>query len=303
MQIGRLFEMVYLLLDRKTMTAAELAERFEVSVRTVYRDVEILAQAGIPIYAQRGKQGGIRLTENFVLSKTALSEEERRGILAALQSMGAVGAGEADAAMGKLSALFGGEPEDWIEIDFSDWNPTSPVSERFQALKEAVLARRVVAFRYSNAEGETVERTVEPVRLVFRGYDWYLLAWCRRREDFRYFKLNRMEDLDVWEETFLRKSPPEPQKRDSGYGYGQQGTELTVEIDGSMAYRVRDGFLPSQREERPDGSFLVRLRLPENEWLYESLMTYGGSLRVVEPERIRAELARRHRAGYTRNLE
>lgn len=301
MQTSRLFEIVYLLLDRKCVTAAELAQRFEVSVRTVYRDVDTLAQAGVPIYAERGRGGGIRLTENFVLSKTALSEEERRGILSALHGMDAAGAGEARAALQKLSALFGGESEDWIEIDFSAWSPDSPISARFQTLKEAILSRRAVRFRYSGAGGETRERTAEPARLVFRGNDWYLLGWCRYREDFRYFKLSRMDTLTVLDEGVQRRRPPEHEA--AGYGHSAPGVDVLAEISPAMAYRVRDEFLPRQVEERPDGSFHVRRQMPEDEWLYEYLMTYGGHLRVLEPERVRRELARRFRAGWESNKE
>lgn len=171
MQLSRLFEQVYLLLDRKGMTADELAEHFEVSRRTIYRDVDTLAQAGIPIYAERGKGGGIRLTEQFVLNKSVLSAEERRSLLAALRGMEAVGPGGAGSVLDKLSALFGGEEEDWLQVDFSAWSPDSPLTDRFRRLREAIFRREVLTFRYSGAAGGTEVRTAEPMKLVFRGND------------------------------------------------------------------------------------------------------------------------------------
>ena len=303
MQLSRLFELVYLLLDRKGMTADELAEHFEVSRRTIYRDVDTLAQAGIPIYAERGKGGGIRLTEQFVLNKSVLSAEERRSLLAALRGMEAVGPGGAGPVLDKLSALFGGEEEDWLQVDFSAWSPDSPLTDRFRRLREAIFRREVLTFLYSGAAGGTEVRNAEPMKLVFRGNDWYLLAWCRRREDFRYFKLTRMDGVEAPGERFRRRALPPPATEDRADGYGGSAVDLEARIAPTMAFRVRDEFPPERREELPDGGFRVRLRLPDNEWMYEYLMTYGGALRVLSPERVRQELARRHRAAWETNKE
>lgn len=209
MQISRLFEIVYLLLERRSVTARELAERFEVSPRTIYRDVDALAQAGIPVYADRGQGGGIRLMEQFVLNKSLLSVKERRELLASVQGMQAVREEEVQPLLEKLSSLFGAEREDWIEVDFSPWTSSGELGKYFQLLKEAILNRQVVCFSYSAANGSTVERTAEPHRLFFRGYDWYLLAWCRIRSDFRYFKLTRMRGLATLPEHFEKRNIPE----------------------------------------------------------------------------------------------
>ena len=301
MQIGRMFQLVYLLLERKVMTAAELAGRFEVSQRTIYRDVEALAQAGIPIYAERGRGGGIRLTENFVLNKTALSEDERRDILSALRSVEAAGAGETTAALDKLSALFGGEGEDWLEVDFSAWDQASPITGRFRLLKEAIFARQAVSFRYSGAGGSTGARTVEPAKLVFRGMDWYLLAWCRMREDWRYFKLTRMDAPVLLPDRFHPRPPPAA--REEAPAPVDQAADFLLEVGPAMAYRVLDEFPPERRKPLPDGGFRLERRMALNEWTYEYLMTYGEHLRVLEPEFARKELARRCRAAWERNKE
>ena len=139
MQISRLFEIVYLLLERRSVTARELAERFEVSPRTIYRDVDALAQAGIPVYADRGQGGGIRLMEQFVLNKSLLSVKERRELLASVQGMQAVREEEVQPLLEKLSSLFGAEREDWIEVDFSPWTSSGELGKYFQLLKEAIL--------------------------------------------------------------------------------------------------------------------------------------------------------------------
>lgn len=290
MQLSRLFEITYLLLERKNITAKELAERFEVSTRTIYRDLEALSQAGVPIYACRGKNGGIRLMDDFILNKSVLSEKEKQQILTSLHGMNALQVEEVQPVLSRLAALFGAEHEDWIRIDFTAWNPQNPVSERFEQLKQAIFSNRVVTFRYCGMNGKISRRLVEPVRLIFKGYDWYLQGYCRSREDFRFFKLNRMEALSVTGEAFVKKIPPE---REAGQPMVRQNIrKITVKIMGNMAYRVYDEFTESMWEKNPDGSFTVRFEMEENRWLLEYLLGYGENLVVMEPKDIREKLGK-----------
>ena len=288
MQIDRMFEILYLLLDRDTVKAEELADHFEVCTRTIYRDVDALARAGVPIYTERGRQGGIRLMPGFVLNKSLFTEAERQDILAAVQGMGTMRQ-EGDGARQKLAALFGGERTDWLQVDFSPWNADKRASQRFELLRSAILARQVVSFSYSGARGGTMRRTVEPVRLLFRGQDWYLLAWCRLREDFRFFKLNRMQDLTLDGATFPPRKPPEDRPLDPP---ADRMVAITARIGGEMSYRIMDELPPEQFQEGPDG-FLLHLRLPDNEWLYQYLLTFGPSLTVLGPPHVREEMVRR----------
>lgn len=302
MKISRMFEMIYLLLERKTMTANELAERFEVSPRTIYRDVEALSQAGIPIYADRGRGGGIHLMEDFVLDKSLLSESEQREVLESLQSRSAVFQEKEEPALQKLSALFGKGRENWIQIDFGEWNPNSVLKERLELLKGAVLNRESVRFTYSGANGKTEEREVEPVQLVFRGYDWYLLAWCRARRDFRYFKLTRMTVPELTGDHFQQKKLPKPEQPAAQRGKSE-APEIQVKaaIDPQMAYRVYDEFPPESRSFQEDGRFLVQIKMTDQNWIYQYLMSYGGGLEVLEPPEVRAELEKRLRQALEKN--
>ena len=190
----------------------------------------------------------------------------------------------------KLSSLFGAEREDWIEVDFSPWTSSGELGKYFQLLKEAILNRQVVCFSYSAANGSTVERTAEPHRLFFRGYDWYLLAWCRIRSDFRYFKLTRMRGLATLPEHFEKRNIPE---RESAYEQPDSQIELTVRASPRMAYRVYDEFPPDFWEKEENGSFLIRFAMPQNEWLYSYLLGYGPELEVIAPPQVREELLER----------
>ncbi|HWR23403.1 MAG TPA: YafY family protein [Feifaniaceae bacterium] len=291
MQLSRLFEIVYLLLNRKSMTAKELAAHFEVSQRTIYRDVETLAQAGVPIFAVKGANGGIRLTENYVFSRAYLSADERQNLLSSLRGMGAVQPEAARPVLSKLSALFGQEGLDWIEVDFSLWGSQNPVSERFSALKAAIFAERLIQFDYSGMSGGTALRTVEPMKLIFRGMSWYLLGFCRDRQAFRYFKLLRMDNILALPEPFTRRPLPDLKARENRAAAPM--AELTVRVSAAMEYRVREEFPKEQWEREEDGSFLLRFSMPDNAWLMEYLTSYGEHLTVLAPERIRRDIAER----------
>lgn len=300
MQIHRLVAMIYLLLERKRMTAKELAEHFEVSTRTVYRDVETLAQAGIPIYASKGKGGGISLTEQFVLNKSVLTIEERQGVLSALQGLHAVQENEAKAALDKLSALLGGQQEDWITIDYSRWDGHNVINERFAQLRRAIFARQLVSFHYDASGQAGARRTVEPMKLVCRGHDWYLLAWCRLREDYRYFKLSRMTELTLLAEGFSRRTLPEAQLREAEEALSLPSISVTVRIRPEMAYRLRDDFCALPVPEAEDGWLQATLTMPEGPWLYHYLLAYGDALEVLAPASVRRELASRLKKAWQR---
>ena len=205
MQINRLFEIVYILLDKKNVTSRELAERFEVSTRTIYRDVETLSAAGIPIYMKKGRGGGISLLSNFVLNKTVITDAEKEDILSSLKAIEAIDFSQTETTLNKLSSLLGEAKADWIEVDFSAWSNTQNEKDIFNMLKTAVLKKYIVFFSYASAKKQTSQREVEPLKLCFKGGAWYLYGYCCDRKDVRFFKLRRIRELSVSTKEFKRK--------------------------------------------------------------------------------------------------
>lgn len=284
MAANRLFLMVYLLLEKGTMTAAQLAEHFEVSVRTIYRDIDILSLAGIPIYATQGKGGGISIKENYILNQSLISEEEQNQILMALQAMNVIDTENTEAILSKLSSLFHKRNYNWIEIDFADWNRGSDYN--FHSLKEAIFQKKRVEFVYYGIRAKTDKRIAEPLKLVFKSKDWYLYAYCCLQKDYRLFKLTRIKELRITPQSFSRLAPSrifkeiEPHK--------EPVTAITLLFDHAMGYRVYDHF--DHVTETEDGKFLVEAFLPENEWLYSFLLSFGGRVQVLSPQSIREEM-------------
>ena len=161
MKINRLFEIIYLLIEKESITAKELAEKFEVSTRTIYRDVEILSLAGIPIYMTKGRGGGISLLPNYILDKTVLTDKERENILSSLRAVQTVDIADSNSKqelIQKFSSLFGNSYVDWIEVDFSSWHDYKDQSNIFQIIKSAIFNKKKIKFEYSNSKGEQTYR-------------------------------------------------------------------------------------------------------------------------------------------------
>lgn len=287
MQINRLFEIVYILLNKSRVTAKELAEHFEVSSRTIYRDIETLSGAGIPVYMSKGKGGGVSLLSEFILDKAIITESEKNEIVSSLQAINAVKAGEEAAALRKLGSLFGKSEETWIEVDFGAWSDGEKEAELFQNIKNAILEKRVVHFSYASAKGEITERAVEPLKLCFRGGAWYLYGYCRKRNDYRFFRLKRIRQFYFMEEIFLRECPTQVLKRQK-MDKQMETVNLKLKIEKEAAYRVYDEFEDYERLD--DGSFLTESKFPKNEWLFYYIMSFGRYVEVVEPEEIRNQL-------------
>lgn len=292
MQIERLFETVYILMRKGNVTAKQLAERLGVAVRTVYRDLDILSEAGIPVYTSQGKGGGIRLLDGFALDRSLLTGEEQKEILAALQSLKATRAAGTDGALEKLGALFNQKDANWVEIDFSNWGPFD--RERFLMLKQAVLQKKVISFEYYNSRGEKATRRAEPLQLWFKDRAWFLKAFCLSREAPRIFKLSRMKNIALTEVSFERELSR--MKYESGEEGPARAVCLKLKFAPWMAYRVWDEFEESCIETQGDGGFIVRTAYPEGEWVYGYILSFGSGVTVLEPDPIREGVLKRLQA-------
>lgn len=283
MQINnRLFEIVYILLQKKKATAKELADRFEVSTRTIYRDVEILSRANIPIYAIKGKEGGISLLDEYVLNKTILSEEEQSQILFALQAMRTV-TGEEKDILEKLSLLFHKTIDNWIKVDFSNWGKENVQEEKFNIIKTAILNRNQLEFFYYNSNGDKSKRIVEPLQIWFKDKSWYLMSYCKQKEDYRVFKITRIKEIKILQEHFERDLPKESKEE----AYMLEMISIELEVSKEMAYRVYDEFEGEQITKKEDGNFIVKVEYPVNEWVYSYLLSFGEYIKILSPDSVK----------------
>lgn len=280
MRESRLFKLVYLLLSDGTVTAAELAKRFEVSQRTIYRDIDMLSAAGIPIQTTQGKGGGVSLLPGFVLDRLLVSKDEQRELISALQSLCAAGQPEAEALMDKLRALFPDQRADWIEVDFTRWGSDEAERRRFTQLRDAILGRRVIAFDYRDMYGRTTSRRTLPAKLVFKQSAWYLQAYCLSRGDYRTFKVSRISGLTITDEVYDRQLTPPPVE---WLDPAVSTTPVTLRFAPTAASRVYDEMEDVTITQLPTGELLVDTRMADIEWILGYLMTYGSAVTIVSP--------------------
>ncbi|MDF2943866.1 MAG: transcriptional regulator DeoR family [Herbinix sp.] len=284
-------------MNKKSTTARELSEHFEVSQRTIYRDIDTLCQAGIPIYTNKGKGGGIALMENFILNKSVLSEQEQNDILSALQGFKATSYSDTNQVLSKLNSLFGNKNTDWIEVDFSFWNSMEEDKIKFNLLKESILNRNVIQFDYYNSYGQEAHRVTEPRKLIFKGQSWYLLAYCRDKKDFRYFKITRLKELQVESEIFSDTPLPAAKKDKSASGVTQPMVDVKLKVDADMAYRIYDEFPMEAIVKNEDGSFLIHAKLQTGGWLYGYLMSFEDHVEILKPSTLRDEIINKYKSA------
>ena len=289
MRESRLFRIVYYLLQNGKATAPELAQKFEVSIRTIYRDIDSISSAGIPIYATQGKGGGISILNDYTLDKSLFSEQEQEQMLIALQGMVATTEENSNELLTKLSGLFQINSTNWIEVDFSDWAHRTPQQDTFNIIKEAIFQKRVISFCYFSGKGNKEKRNLRPIRLVFKSKSWYLYSFCLLRNDYRFFKLTRIKELEMLSETFTQDFTPTKIEKQIQV---ENTVAVKLKFDRQAAFRVYDEFTDSITEDS-QGNLYVQIDLPDNEVLYSYVMSFSDSVEIIEPQSIREQMKKR----------
>lgn len=292
MRISRLFEIIYILIDKKTITARELADHFDVSVRTIYRDIDVLSSANVPIYTNQGKGGGISLLEDYVLNKYLLSEKEQNDILIALQNLSATHYPDIDYMLSRLSSFFQKKDSNWIEVDFSPWGSDENHKETFNLLKKAIVNYRVITFTYFNSTGIKNSRCVEPLKLIFKDRAWYLIAYSYERGAYRTFKVTRMVNVQITDDLFEKRSP-EAASSDADNEPSHSSIDIQLKVSPAGAYRVYDDFYEKDVIKNEDGSFTITTSLPEGDWIYSYLLSFGSYLEEINPKCLSDALIKR----------
>ena len=286
MKDNRLFRILYYILEKGKVTASELADKFEVSVRTIYRDIDAISSAGIPIYALQGKGGGIEIAEDFVLSKSLLSENEKQQIMSALQGLDNTRVQHENELLTKLSALFKMKNISWIEVDFNNWQNNKLYEKTFNDIKSAIISKNIVSFTYFSSNEKGTSRSVKPVRLLFKGQDWYLYALCLLRNDFRYFKLSRIKNLETHTEKFDDNFEDVVLKKEMPY---ENTVHIKVKFDRKAAFRVYDE-LNGEITEDDEGNLYAEIEIPNDYNLFNYIFSFGDGAEVLEPKEIRMQI-------------
>ena len=286
MKDNRLFRILYYILEKGKVRANQLADRFEVSVRTIYRDIDSLSSAGIPIYTTQGKGGGIEIAKDYVLSKSLLSENEKKQIMLALQVLDNTTKQYENDLLTKLSALFKIKSTNWIEVDFNNWQNNQMYEKTFNDIKSSILNKYTISFSYFNSNEKETSRSVKPVRLLSKNQDWYLYALCLLRNDFRYFKLSRIKNLEIHTEKFEDNFDDIILKKEMSHN---NTIHRKVKFEHKVAFRVYDE-INNEIIEDAKGNLYTEMEIPNDYNLYSYILSFGDGAEVLEPKEIRMQI-------------
>lgn len=299
LKLDRLISILVILLRKERVQAKELAQMFGVSVRTILRDVDAINLAGIPVVTYQGINGGIGIADGYRLDKSVLTSDELAVIISTLKGMaGAMPDSEHIILMEKLKNIMSSSQLESLNskanhfvVDLSPWGGNELQKEKVTAIRKAIDDSREIEFVYTDSAGSTTGRRVRPYSLVLKGQKWYLYAWCLMRQDFRFFKLSRIKELTVLEITFERQDVSLEQLQWENEWYKPENMiELELVFERGMKSIVEEWFV-KEIFEHEDGRLMVKALLPENNWLYGFLLSFGMGVEVKNPPHIRKILA------------
>lgn len=300
MKIDRLMSIVLILLDKKRISAQELAAMFEVSLRTIYRDIDAIDLAGIPIRSISGVGGGFEIMPNYKMDNKVFSMNDLTSILMGLSTLSNMMQGEElRNALTKVKSFIPEGRTEEIElklnqicIDLSPWMGTCNIQAYLEMIKTALQESRQLSFAYIAHHGNRRVRTIEPYQLVLKSSHWYLYGYCLERKDFRLFRLSRMSNLNIQKEMFTPRNYQKPQLEFSDILTTMQ-IEIKLRIHKSIMDRVLDYCTYENFTLDGEEHYIVCFPFVENEYYYDILLSFGNKCECLEPLQVRMHMKQR----------
>ncbi|MCB5953767.1 helix-turn-helix transcriptional regulator [Enterococcus sp. CWB-B31] len=300
MKVERLVSIIMILLDKERVGAQELAEKFEVSPRTIYRDIDSINLAGIPVRSVSGVGGGFEIMQNYKVDRKVFSPTDLSTILMGLSSLSdMVHRDELVNALAKVRSFIPADRAKDIElktnqllIDLSPWMSNRNIQPYLERIKTALQENRQLSFDYTDRHGNKTARTVEPCQLVLKSNHWYMYGYCCERNDFRLFKLSRLSNLQIQEVVFSPRDYQKPQL-DVSDVLAEMGTHITLRFHQSAIERVLDYCTVEDLLDDGDEHYIVRFPFIENDYYYNILFSFGDKCECLEPAHVRTEIKRR----------
>ena len=273
---------------------------FEVSLRTIYRDINAIDLSGIPICSTPGVGGGFEIMPYYKIDRKIFTTADLSTILMGLSSLSNMIRGdELINALAKVKSFIPADRAKEIElkvnqiyIDLSQWMVNSNIQPYLEIIKTALQESKLLSFEYVALHGNKTSRIAEPYQLVLNSSQWYLQGYCHTRNDFRLFRLSRMLNLQMQEETFTLRDFQKPQLEFNDILATMQ-TEIKIRIHKSIMDRVLD--YCAYQHFYPDGDdyYIVNFPFVENEYHYDILLSFGNKCECLEPLHIRTQIKSR----------
>ncbi len=297
MKIQRLISIITILLDKKRIGAQELAEMFEVSTRTIYRDIDAINMAGIPICSTSGVGGGFEIMQEYKIEKNVFTTADLSAILMGLYSLtDTVRGDELINALAKVKSFIPATKAQDIElkanqiyIDLSPWMGNKNAEKQLTIIKAALQEKKLLSFEYSDRHGNKTARIVEPYQLILKSNHWYFQGYCRIRNDFRLFRLGRISILKMSEENFTPRDYPKPQL-DFSNVWEQMQTKIKIRVHQSILDRVLDYCTYEDIFPCENDYYIAQFPFIENEYYFDILLSFGDKCECLEPLDIRTKI-------------
>jgi len=300
MKMDRLVSIILVLLDKERISAQELANMFEVSPRTIYRDIDTINMAGIPVHATSGVGGGFEIMQKYKIDKRFFSVADLSAILMGLSNLSNMIQGhELVNALAKVKSFIPVDSAKDIElkanqiyVDLSPWMGNRSIQPYLDMIKTALQESRLLSFKYADRYGNKTTRTAEPYQLVLKGSHWYWQGYCHKRNDFRLFKLSRTSNLQIQKKIFTPRDYPKPWL-DFADVLSSMQTKIKIRIHQSVMDRVLDYCTDEYFLPDGDAHYIVNFPFIENDYYYNILFSFGNQCECLEPLHIRSEMRRR----------
>jgi predicted DNA-binding transcriptional regulator YafY len=306
-KIERLIGIIFLLINREKMTAKELGDYFSVSVKTIYRDIETLSLAHIPITSYAGINGGYGILKDYVIDKNMFSYEE---IISSLSVIGSISSFFNDPSLSvvaeKIQSLIDIDKKGEIiklskemVFDLSSWGDSEPTKRKINIIRNAINTHNLLNFNYTNRNGESLNRTVEPINILFKERAWYMKGYCRLKSDVRTFRLTRISNLTTSTETYEPDESKYDIEKVINHKINDDDKYVNVLIKVSPDARVQlEDYVDADRVYEDKGILYAKFYYPDEEYLYNTLLGFGDKIEIIEPDYIKVILKERAKKVY-----
>ncbi len=299
MKIDRLLSILIYLLNRDLVSARELADHYAVSIRTIQRDMDALTFAGIPIHAVHGSQGGYGIMKSYKLDRQLVNTDDLFFILTALESVSKTFQNpQIGDTLEKIKSLVHDYQAKEIDrrkeelyIDMSAMGLKGDNLAKYQLLEKSISLTQTVIFDYHSTRLEITRRQVEPMTLIFCWYSWYMFGFCLLRNDFRLFRISRIQNLKTGNKCFTRKQASFSRFLDQLNGSGQASMQqIILKFAPAVGILIKDYFRDAEITRDEKGCWIIKTRLPEDDWVCGMVLSYGDQVEVLAPNSLKLKI-------------
>lgn len=296
MRIDRLLSIIVMLLNNDRVTAASLAEKYEVSTRTIYRDIDAINLAGIPVISFQGNTGGFGIMENYRIDRQVLTLKDMVSIISALKGINqALEDKELDSAINKITSLIPRDKTEHLELssghiifDILPWGHRKSKKDMLQKIHRCIINNKLIEIEYLNTMGIRNVRTIEPMTLLFKGYSWYLFAFCNLKNDYRLFRISRIKSLSISDKTFIRRKKTYHSFMDYDNLQNHELQKIKLKFNKNLRVNIEDYFDDSEIQYMDNGDLIINMNTPlKSDWIYNWILSYGDGVEIMEPKNMR----------------